>query len=228
MTYEQALENLYQVFSKYPLKEMDCYPCGCVKEKYKASLLNTPLREIEEEVISYYSFKSLTTMGDLEDFKHFLPRSLEFLREVYTDIIYKKISENDFNNWNKAEVVALKVFFEQWFIKMIREKYINADDFHYLPGFIDLKPILYKWIDFKNKPAISEFVFFIINNYDDIFEKGTLGINETDDYNAIPMLKQWLHSKELKERLEALIDEYKEKDKDLVFDIKIAYDKICQ
>jgi hypothetical protein len=221
-TYEQALENLYAVFAKYPLKDMECCDCGCDRTVNKRVLMTTPLRQIEEDAIGYYAFKATYTMGDLADFKHFLPRIFEFLYEVDTRIVLKKLDENDFESWETAEINALKGYLKYWLMKMIKNHYINEEFITGLANKIDLKTIFYSWLNFKEATAISNLTTFINGHYHDVIHKNRFGELKNNEYELVSMLKSWFHSKELKERLENAYYEVMDKNEDLAKQIEEA------
>ena len=75
----EAVEKLYTVFSRYPLrKHVEGCPC-CVNETDKDLLESKPLRQLTLSDLGRYAFKAMTTWGDENDFRHFLPRIFELL-----------------------------------------------------------------------------------------------------------------------------------------------------
>src|SRR5437588_624905 len=80
-----AIERLYQTFAIYPFKPtMEGCPC-CVSDSDKEKIHSKKIRQLEGDDLSRYASKAMTTWGDTEDFKHYLPRILELL--VTTDFI---------------------------------------------------------------------------------------------------------------------------------------------
>lgn len=78
---EDAVDNLYLVFSRYPKPEkIDGCPC-CIDERDTKSLLHGALQDITEDDIWGYTFSAFFTLGDVPDFKFFLPRILDLLSE---------------------------------------------------------------------------------------------------------------------------------------------------
>ncbi len=77
MTLEQAIAQLYQAFSIYSHPEqMDACPC-CVNQEDKDHLGKNNLHDLTADQLGKYTSKAMTTWGDIEDYKHFLPRILE-------------------------------------------------------------------------------------------------------------------------------------------------------
>jgi len=76
---EEAIEGLYVAFSGYPLPE-DTMPCACCHDLDANDLLHgAPLRELQWKHLAGYSTEALMVWGDLECYKHFLPRIFELV-----------------------------------------------------------------------------------------------------------------------------------------------------
>ena len=58
---EIAIENLYTTFAVYPFKStMEGCPC-CVSDSDKENIHSKQLRELNEDDLSRYAFKAMTT-----------------------------------------------------------------------------------------------------------------------------------------------------------------------
>ncbi len=112
---QTAIENLYAAFASYPLRApVEGCPC-CVKEDDIKRLQSKPLRQLEEDDLSRYSFKAMTTWGDEDDFKHFLPRILELLATGYSvgfgaDFLPNKLNCAQWQSWPEDEKNAVQNF----------------------------------------------------------------------------------------------------------------------
>ena len=112
---QAAIENLYVAFSSYklraPVEGCDC----CVKKDDKKRLAAKPLRQLQEDDLSRYAFKAMTTWGDEYDFKHFLPRILELLATGCSltfgaDILPNKLGYAEWRTWPDNENKAIHSF----------------------------------------------------------------------------------------------------------------------
>lgn len=113
-----ALEGLYKTFSKYPFKStINGCPC-CVSESDKATLHSKKLRELEDEDISRYAFKAMTTWGDVNDFKHYLPRIFELSATkklmVDTFVVLGKLECGKWSEWEHQEKETILNFLKSW------------------------------------------------------------------------------------------------------------------
>ncbi len=75
----EAIGKLYATFAKYPLRHpvIGC-PC-CVSEADQERLASKELRQLDGADLAQFVWKAMTTWGDEDDFKHFLPRILELI-----------------------------------------------------------------------------------------------------------------------------------------------------
>ncbi len=72
-----ALENLYRTFASYSLRA-DTGPCPCCHSAFDEQRLHIkPLRELKAEDLWQFTAEVILVWGDVEDFKHFLPRIFE-------------------------------------------------------------------------------------------------------------------------------------------------------
>ena len=98
---EQLINRLYTAFAKYA-KPCDFATCECcLSADEKTVLLTTPLRELRADQLSEYAADVFHTVGEVPDFKYFLPRILE-------------VAVNDQFLWPDPEVVTRKLSLAQW------------------------------------------------------------------------------------------------------------------
>ena len=76
---EDAIEGLYVTFSTYRLPEDTC-PCpGCHTTNADDLLHAAPLRQLQWSHLADYSTEAIMVWGDLDCYKHFLPRIFELV-----------------------------------------------------------------------------------------------------------------------------------------------------
>lgn len=78
-----------------------------------------PLEQLSFDNLERYIWKAMTTWGDVEDFKHYLPRILEFLatlgdgfKDVF--IVGSKLEHACLKEWPENEQLAVNEFFRAW------------------------------------------------------------------------------------------------------------------
>lgn len=175
---EQSVEYLYETFSTYPLvPKMSGCPC-CVSETDKENLHIRPLRDLEEHDLLRYVFKALTTWGNVDDFKHFLPRILEIYAKggfiAYTDTLLGKLEYGKFGTWPEHEREAVEAFLWQWWQHCIEtQPHFDHETFtgiYKITG--DLDRMLKYWETDFQKNGFKVFVDCIDHYYLDLIYGG--------------------------------------------------------
>jgi len=115
-----ATENLYSAFRHYPLKpEIEGCP-HCELGNVDASLHGRPLRKLRWKDFGVYLFKAMTTFGDSDDFKHFLPRLFELYVVDHMGApygvatLFAKLEYAGWASWPSAEREAIRSFVRVW------------------------------------------------------------------------------------------------------------------
>lgn len=135
---QQAVENLYIVFSAYPLSSLEGCPC-CVSAADKEKVIHRPLRELTEDDLGRYAGKAMTTWGTVEDFKHFLPRLFELtaaFQAPYEEyVIFNKLEYGHWRTWPLTEIDAIEQYFlALWDVVLGSETWQFQDYFTALAG----------------------------------------------------------------------------------------------
>lgn len=113
-----AIERLYEQFAKYPLP-IDTNPCPCCHTSEDEALLHArPLRDLHAEQLRTYAGDALLVWGDVNVFKHFLPRIFELVvtmpNAAYElddpEIVFSKFRHGKWRTWPKEEQAAVERF----------------------------------------------------------------------------------------------------------------------
>ena len=193
---KMAIENLYSTFSIYPFKStMEGCPC-CVSDSDKEKIHSKPLRELDEDDLSRYAFKAMTTWGDTDDFRHYLPRIFELLATtdfiVDTSVVLGKLDYGKWQNWSDNERKSIIQFLVAWWTDLIKHKsYFDNEAFieiNKLTGDTDL--LLNRWTVNFNDNSFSNFVDLIYNYYNDLTGKRK-DFREIDDASTQKLL-EWI------------------------------------
>lgn len=195
-TLELSVEHLYEIFSIYPLVEkMNGCPC-CVSETDKEKLHIKPLRNLEENDLSRYIFKALTTWGNIEDFKYFLPRLFDICTKgsfkIDIDILLRKLEYGNFGTWPENERAAVETFIWQWWQYYIaNQSYFDYEVFtsiYKISG--DLDRMLECWKTDIQENGFKIFVDCIDNYYFDLIYDG----KNFKDFNSddVKKINAWI------------------------------------
>jgi hypothetical protein len=175
-----AIEELYRVFASYPLHKpfLGC-PC-CHKEGHNLVIESKPLRALTYDDIQQYASDAITTWGDEDDFRHFLPRIFELLPESVSshlsdaEIILGKLHYANWEQWPAPERMAFHNYLRALWRAAIEYSY-GEDDWDENPGGWlcaiaqaehDLTPYLSDWIAAPSTTAVRNLVSFILNEVD--------------------------------------------------------------
>lgn len=110
----QQIDGAYDVFARYgrPLF-LDASPLRDPKLLLN-QLSSKPLRLLDARDVQEYALSALTTVGTIEDYKHFLPRLLELATEpgaVEPQMIALKLEMAAWRTWPKNEQRSLEEIF---------------------------------------------------------------------------------------------------------------------
>lgn len=199
-----AIERLYDTFSSYPFNEkMEGCPC-CVSSTDKEKIHTKPLRQLDGDDLSRYAFKAITTWGNTNDFKHYLPRIFELLSTtdfiVDTFVVLGKLKYANWETWSTEEQKAINDFLMAWWIDSTKHK----DSFDH-EVFIEIyklfgaiNPLLDNWhITFDNN-SFKNLIDLLDSYYYELIKISRK--SEGLDQASIDILQMWLINK--KELLE--------------------------
>jgi len=117
---EDAIDGLYKTFSEYPLPD-ETAPCSCCHSPDANDLLHAePLRKLNWGHLGSYADDALYVWGDLDCFKHFLPRICDLLVndsdwKMHTPspgCVFKKFRYGKWRTWLPDEQLAVEKFLQ--------------------------------------------------------------------------------------------------------------------
>lgn len=183
----EAIEKLYTVFSKYTSANMQHCDCGCIDPVEVKKLMSKPLRELSEDDFASYHGSAMNTWGELEHYKHFLPRILEVHYQkkgkgiIGLYEINSKLADAHWESWEENEILVIKEFIRSNWLSFISEESteMTLKDIEYYTFFLPLKELLALWEITKNATHLLSFVHFFYTYGNEILDKG-LKINGQD------------------------------------------------
>lgn len=117
---KDEIEVLYDVFSRYPIKDLiEGCPC-CVSSKREKPLHSKDLRQLSWGDLQIFIFKAMTTFGDESDLKHFLPRIFElYITDYYCapydiGVLLSKLKYAKWKEWPSKESKAIEMLILRW------------------------------------------------------------------------------------------------------------------
>jgi hypothetical protein len=166
-----AVATLYSVFARYGLEShVEGCPC-CVHDEDQVLIRSRPLRELTDDDLDKYARKAMTTWGDADDFRHFLPRLLELATgdpSVEVEILLSKLLAARWWEWPQPEQDAVEsVLWLGWNVGLTRDpSEFDADA--WLCGAriagVDISRYVEAWRTSTAPTAIDHLVEFLLFN----------------------------------------------------------------
>ena len=212
-----VIARLYETFQPYINRSHpEGCPC-CVSADDKRKLVSKSLRELTRDDLDRFVWKVLTTWGDVDDLKRFLPRILELMaqddcggfdREVFSG----KLRMVEWTNWPERErnVVA------DYFTIIWRDCIFAPDGSVWMDELLcalgraldDLTPFLRAWERCRAANGYDALCGFIEWNLDGLIKKGRLRNNFWPEAEAqMNQVVDWLSSPATEKRLQMIFEE---------------------
>jgi len=121
----EAIEGVYDAFSKVPRpRSVEGCPC-CIDKKGISILLTKALRDLSPEDLTHYASSVFLTVGTLDDFLYFLPRILEILAFDHDwwpdpEVVALAINTAGFRSWPDSRRQVLSQYFNEIILDLLR------------------------------------------------------------------------------------------------------------
>ncbi|QQS42392.1 MAG: hypothetical protein IPM63_05470 [Acidobacteriota bacterium] len=173
---KKQIDRLYEVFSSYP-RPTEFGGCECCTVRLDAEpLISKPLRALSTEDLEFYAFKAMTTIGNVDDFRYFLPRIVELTEtDIYfidAGVTFEKFHIGGFEDWPDPERRAIRSYlFAGW------RKAVNSMDSawgdNYLCGAGKLFDDISQFLDYADSVAPD-----FRKTYEESCSLGTMMVSE--------------------------------------------------
>ncbi len=215
----ESIQDLYEVFDRYPVRRNMPHCECCVTSEDIDLICSKPLRELAAADLGKYAEKAITTWGDVEDWKHFLPRLMELIATeglvhwANPETVFSRFREGKWEGWDPVERHAVGFYFVSlWRFVLSRYRVIplmetplavTAND--YLCAIAqatdDLSPYLRMWRADRSITALRHLADFVVDTLDQVMKDGTLG-PWWRGRAAETQVKEWLSDPATTQRLE--------------------------
>src|SRR5581483_11912392 len=112
-----AIQKLYSTFARYKSSEQMDYCSHCINQYEVKHLFIKAKQDLTIDDLEKYGFKAITTWGNIDDFKYFLPRLFELIAfeennsKLYPEIIFEKLELANWREWQKEEQNGIEEYF---------------------------------------------------------------------------------------------------------------------
>lgn len=229
-----AIESLYATFSKYPSRTHVEGCAHCTTDADHAQLHSRPLRELQSADLKRFAFKALTTWGDNDDLRHFLPRIFELIVRdikfpVDLEVVVGKLDYGEWQTWPEAEQKALRNYlYAVWGAILSSSTFwIEADTWLACLARANqsVQPALDLWVANTTLMSTARLVEFIDDNFATLTKKRMLGNAFIGgDSPAHREVLVWLMKPDTERRLEGCFFELK--DEELAEKISAAIEQL--
>jgi hypothetical protein len=225
----ESVRGLYEVFERYRFRRnMPRDDVSGMPEEI-ALLRSKPLRELAADELAPYAGKAITTWGDVEDFKHFLPRLMELIATEGSvgfrdpEVVFSRFRYGKWEGWERGERRAVESYLlSLWRFVLSRYPTIHGweESFRSLEDSIrgvssmandvlaaiaqatdDLSPYLRIWREDRSLSALRHLADFVVDALAAVISDGTLG-PWWKDRPAQAQVKAWLSEPATWQRLE--------------------------
>ena len=218
-----SIDNLYTIFARYGgNSRMDGSPnYGDKVNEWNRNLYSKPLKELSDKDLSRFTGKSMTTWGEVDDYKHFLPRIFELTALYKTPyeiwIAFSKLEFGNWRNWLPEEQAAINDYMISLFENLLNDDSELAelnfvDYFTSISNFyLGSVSLIELWDKIETKASFKHLSLLIIEHYKSVFSKGRI---KGFDYTSknIEELKKWLLRKTTIEKFEKAFFLYEKED----------------
>jgi hypothetical protein len=211
---QQAVEKLYSVFASYPLNpRMEGSPLYSDLLVWNRTLAARPLRALSIDHLGIFYFKVMSTWGNVNDFRHFLPRIFELLATLNTGweewIALDKLRYGHWETWPEAEQNAVNDYLLALWIEILStdSEIVDAAFPDYLPAIMNVYPkielLLSIWGEFNTTESIKRLIDFVDHNTDRVLAgKQLSGFDK--DVESGALFFNWLTNKKTVDKLTAV------------------------
>lgn len=198
------IEKLFEIFAQYPGNpHMQGSPLYGELEKWNSKLFKKPLRDLSADDLSLFAGKAMTTWGEIDDFKHFLPRILELvakLDEPYDiDIVFGKLEFGNWLTWETREKDGIVEYLNALWKNILKDdsEKAEANLYDYFVAIGNVHPhfpyMLQIWETETSATATLHLANFIYDHAANIFA-GAKGGRINNNVTNVEKLRQWLLS----------------------------------
>lgn len=204
---DKAIAGLYGIFKSYRIKPSFSGCAHCVSPKDSEYLCSTELSQLSPTDLDTYAFKAMTTWGEVNDFKHFLPRLFELVATEDTnclsslEVLFGKLAYARWNDWPTGERRAVRSYLEAYWNTCLAKDVLCTDDDSIDSSLCaiscaceSIDDFLVVWASQNDATAIRQLGQFIWLNADTILKKNRLWNSFWVNQRAAEETIKWLSS----------------------------------
>ncbi|MEW6630586.1 MAG: hypothetical protein AB1440_06930 [Pseudomonadota bacterium] len=209
---QDAIDNCYEAFVWYPTpRRLDASSARDAAAILKA-LTSAPLRKLTGEHLGSYAGWAMTTVGDADDYRHFLPRILELAIGDQSHIgldppaIAGKLIYAGWPAWPGEQQAAVRMVFAEAWRHGLRQHPDEYDPSGWLTGIAliggDLDAALEAWLSSPSPNAVLQLAEFFRGEAERLIVDGAdRNYWEKAGDGTIERMRRWLLGEPVLDRL---------------------------
>ncbi len=178
-----AVERLYTVFGRYVRPRGETYsPYANVTAAEVGAIRERPLRDLSGRDLAKYAMRAITTWGDADELRYYLPRLLELLvtERGWVDkaTVMLNLSTAAWRAWPGSEQEAIEAFVRAaWLPLLAGEMKVSLAELALGCSLADisLKPMEEAWCAAPDVPSSLQLADLITLERDELLAGGTFG-----------------------------------------------------
>lgn len=172
----KAVCELYTTFGGFQRPKVLAFCTHCHSENEFRRILTISLHELAPEDLRGYLSSALTTVGDADDFRYFMPRALELLAESLdpddADSILGKLQYVGWSSWPARQQLAITAYLDavwravlatrtepSYFYSSLGEQWLSA----FASAQFSLGRFLQVWEKESSSASSSHLVHFVLS-----------------------------------------------------------------
>ncbi len=197
----EAVERLYEAFGRYPSRP-DMPTCEhCMPRKEIEHFCAKPLRALGASELYQYAWHAIGTVGEVVDFKHFLPRIFETMLwhdgGIDVEILTGKLVGAHWQNWAERERAAVSAFLAAWWRHVLGHYPSEQEPESCLCAIAlaegSIERFLDEWRGREDAAAVQHLAETLSRNYGYLMRDERLGRPWWEERPAeMERLRQWL------------------------------------
>ena len=118
-----SVVRLYEVFERYRARAEMPHCEHCMSSQEIHDLCAIPLEELTDPLLRKYAWHAIGTVGEANDFRHFLPAVFERMLvedgSIDAEVIISKLPQAGWESWPAVEQQAVREFLAEWWLGVI-------------------------------------------------------------------------------------------------------------
>lgn len=175
---QKIIDRAYKVFDGYKVaKPLDVCTVCCVTDEEVDQLVNLDVRKLPQKLLYTWNHAAKTHHPNLSEFKHYLPRFLDFIAQFEwpshsVELTLKSFGYYTASDWTKQEKELIGdfgwVFFQHCLCTFPIPNVSSLDSVIIMlsSAGVDIDPLLLEWEKSSNRESIMHFADFAIDGAD--------------------------------------------------------------